>query len=75
MAPALEWISDVMPLSHAVDATTEVTRRADVTGQIVRDLAIVAGCAVLAPDAGAAALCRQTRWWVQGLWSLINGDA
>lgn len=61
MAPVLEWISDVMPLSYAVDATNEVTRRADLTGQILRDLAIVAGCAALALILGAATLRRQTR--------------
>jgi ABC-2 type transport system permease protein len=61
MAPLLEWISDVMPLSYAVDATNEVTRRADLTGQILRDLAIVVGCVVLALMVGSVTLRRRTR--------------
>ncbi len=61
MAPVLSGISDVLPLSYAVDATNSVIRSADVTGELRRDLLVVAGCAVLALVLGAATLRRQTR--------------
>jgi ABC-2 type transport system permease protein len=61
MAAVLDWISTVLPLSYAVDATNLVTRSADVTGELVRDLVVVAGCAGLALVLGAATLPRRTR--------------
>jgi ABC-2 type transport system permease protein len=61
MADVLHWISNVLPLSYAVDATNLVTRSADVTGELIRDLVIVAACAGLALVLGAATLPRQTR--------------
>jgi ABC-2 type transport system permease protein len=61
MARFLEWISDVLPLSYAVDATNAVTRSTDLTGALARDLLVVAGAAALALILGAATLRRQTR--------------
>jgi ABC-2 type transport system permease protein len=60
MTPVLEWLSDIMPLSYAVDALSQVTRSSDVDGTLVRNLLIVAGCAVLALILGAATLRRRT---------------
>jgi ABC-2 type transport system permease protein len=60
MATALEWLSNVLPLSYAVDAMTEVTSSAEVTGDLVRDLLIVAGCGILALVLGAVTLPRRT---------------
>ncbi|MGI5485261.1 ABC transporter permease [Microtetraspora malaysiensis] len=60
MASWLERLSDVMPLSYAVEAMQEVARTGDVTGVLVRDILIVAGCAVLALILGAATLRRRT---------------
>lgn len=60
MTPVLEWLSNVMPLSYAVDALAKVTRSSDIDGTLVRDLVIVAGCAVLALVLGAATLRRRT---------------
>ncbi|WP_375546532.1 ABC transporter permease [Actinophytocola gossypii] len=60
MTPVLEWLSAVMPLSYAVDALTTVTRTAEVDGTLLRNLAIVAGCVVLALVLGAATLRRRT---------------
>jgi len=60
MATALRWISDVLPLSYAVDAMARLTASAEVGGEIVRDLAVVAGCALLALALGAATLRRRT---------------
>lgn len=61
MSRVLQWISDVLPLSYAVDATTAVTSSAELTGTIARDLLVVAGAAALALVLGAATLRRQTR--------------
>jgi ABC-2 type transport system permease protein len=60
MATALYWFSDLMPLSYAVDATKLVTRSSEVTNELVRDIVVVAACAVLALVLGALTLRRQT---------------
>jgi ABC-2 type transport system permease protein len=60
MTPVLEWLSNVMPLSYAVDALTAVTVSADITGELVRNLAIVAACGLLALVLGAVTLRRRT---------------
>ncbi|GGR03183.1 MULTISPECIES: ABC transporter permease [Kitasatospora] len=60
MAPALRVISDVLPLSYAVDAMGRITARSGVDGQVVADLAVVAGSALLALALGAATLRRRT---------------
>ncbi|WP_030573699.1 ABC transporter permease [Streptomyces aureocirculatus] len=60
MQPALEAISNVLPMSYAVDGMTEVLRRPDLTGDFVRDAVIVAGCALLVLALGAATLRRRT---------------
>ncbi|CAM5486647.1 ABC transporter permease [Streptomyces tanashiensis] len=60
MAPALEAISDVLPMSYAVDGMNQVLRHPDVTGDFVRDALVVAGCAVLVLGLGAATLRRRT---------------
>ncbi|MEU7788859.1 ABC transporter permease [Amycolatopsis sp. NPDC049159] len=56
----LNALSDVLPLSYAVDALTQVTRSAEVEGTLVRNIAIIAGCAILALLLGAATLRRRT---------------
>ncbi|MPZ81136.1 MAG: ABC transporter permease subunit [Actinophytocola sp.] len=60
MTPVLEWLSNIMPLSYAVDALTQVTHSSDIDGALVRNLLIVAGCAVLALVLGSATLRRRT---------------
>ncbi|WP_405822217.1 ABC transporter permease [Streptomyces sp. NBC_00838] len=60
MHPVLEAVSNVLPMSYAVDAMNEVLRHSDVTGDFVRDVVIVAGCAVLVLVLGAATLRRRT---------------
>jgi ABC-2 type transport system permease protein len=60
MQPVLEAISDVLPMSYAVDAMNEVLRNADVTGVFVRDVLVVAGCALVVLGLGAATLRRRT---------------
>jgi ABC-2 type transport system permease protein len=60
MASVLTGISDVLPLSYAVDALSQVTRSDEVDGTLVRNLLIVAVCIVLALLLGAATLRRKT---------------
>ncbi|MGA5063171.1 ABC transporter permease [Streptomyces exfoliatus] len=60
MAPALEAISDVLPMSYAVDGMNQVLRHPDVTGDFIRDAVVVAGCALLVLGLGAATLRRRT---------------
>ncbi|MFB7593011.1 ABC transporter permease [Streptomyces sp. NPDC056169] len=60
MAPALEAISDVLPMSYAVDGMNQVLRHPEITGDFVRDALVVAGCAVLVLGLGAATLRRRT---------------
>lgn len=60
MAPALEAISDVLPMSYAVDGMNQVLRHPEITGDFVRDALVVAGCAVLVLALGAATLRRRT---------------
>ncbi|MQY21086.1 ABC transporter permease [Nocardia macrotermitis] len=56
----LEVISDVLPLSYAVDALQQVSRYTGTTGLMWRDLGIVAVFAVVALALGAATLRRRT---------------
>src|SRR5437588_3006126 len=48
MATVLSWLSDVMPLSYAVDALNHVTTSADFDAALVRDLVVVSACVLLA---------------------------
>lgn len=56
----LSAISEVLPLSHAVDAMSAVARSSEVTGAIGVDLVVVAGFVVAAIALGAATLRRRT---------------
>ncbi|MDL4777702.1 ABC transporter permease [Actinomadura xylanilytica] len=60
MASWLEAISRVLPLTYAVDAMQEVSRETGFTGSLAVDLAVIAGCALLALMLGAATLRRRT---------------
>jgi ABC-2 type transport system permease protein len=60
MAGWLQAISDVFPMSYAVEALTEVGANATPTGTMWRDFAIILGCVVVALAAGAATLRRRT---------------
>jgi ABC-2 type transport system permease protein len=57
---ALRLLSDVLPLSYAVDALTEVARGAEPWPGIGGELAVVAGFIVAALALGAATLPRRT---------------
>ncbi|GGR81680.1 transport permease protein [Micromonospora fulviviridis] len=60
MAGWLQAISDVLPLSYAVEALQEVGAHADSTGTMWRDVAIVAGATVAALVLAAATLRRRS---------------
>lgn len=60
MAAVLRRVSDVLPLSYAVDAMTRLTATAGVSALLIRDLAVIAGATLLALSLGAATLRRRT---------------
>jgi ABC-2 type transport system permease protein len=60
MSTVLQWTADVMPLSYAVEAMQQLTLHSELTSTLVRDVIVVAGCALLALVLGAATLRRRT---------------
>lgn len=60
MQPVLEALSNVLPMSYAVDGMSQVLTHTDVTAHFIRDAVIVAGCALLVLTLGAATLRRRT---------------
>jgi ABC-2 type transport system permease protein len=60
MAAPLQWLSNVFPLTYAVDGMQLLAASTAVTGDLLRDLLVVAGASVLALGLGAATLRRQT---------------
>ncbi|CAL9473551.1 ABC transporter permease [Streptomyces althioticus] len=60
MHPVLEAVSDVLPMSYAVDGMNEVLHHADLTTAFLRDIMIVAAVALLVLTLGAATLKRRS---------------
>ncbi|MET3805746.1 ABC-2 type transport system permease protein [Nakamurella sp. UYEF19] len=60
MATWLQVLSDVLPLSYAVQASQEVGLHDSPTGLLWRDLGIVFGCVILALSFASATLRRKT---------------
>jgi len=60
MAPALEWISDALPLTYAYDALHRTATLGETGGLVVRDAAIVVAAAIVALCLGALTLRRRT---------------
>jgi ABC-2 type transport system permease protein len=60
MAGWLEKISNVLPMTYAVDALIQVRGHADPTGTMWRDVSVVVGCILVALLLGAATLRRRT---------------
>lgn len=56
----LEWISNVMPASYALEALQEVGAHPELTGVAIRDIAVVVAFAVLALCLAAVTLRRRT---------------
>lgn len=60
MNDVLQAVSDVLPLSYAVDAMRHVTAAAEVDSGVAADLGVVAAAILVALGLGAATLRRQT---------------
>ena len=60
MASVLRWLSDVMPLSYAVDALQTVTSASSLSGTYWRDAAVVGGCVALGLVLAAVTLRRRS---------------
>lgn len=60
LPPALELVSNFLPLSYAVDAMRTLTTQADAAGEVGRDVAIVAAFALAAIALGSLTLRRRT---------------
>ncbi|HZQ32959.1 MAG TPA: ABC transporter permease, partial [Mycobacterium sp.] len=56
----LQWISNVMPASYALEALQQVGAHSELTGIAVRDIIVVIGCAIIALCLAAATLRRRT---------------
>jgi ABC-2 type transport system permease protein len=56
----LQWISNALPASYALEALQQVGAHADLTATAARDIAIVIGFAVVALCLAAATLRRRT---------------
>ena len=56
----LNWVSDVLPLSYAIDAVFEVAQFAEATAAYWQNLAVVLGFAVVLLGLGAGTLRRTT---------------
>jgi ABC-2 type transport system permease protein len=60
MATPLRWLSDVLPLTYAVEGMQQVAASSEVSGTLVTDLALITGCIVAFLALGAATLPRRT---------------
>jgi ABC-2 type transport system permease protein len=60
MAAPLRALSDVLPLTYAIEGMQRVASSAQVTGRLLVDLGVVAGCTVLFVALGAATLPRRS---------------
>jgi ABC-2 type transport system permease protein len=60
MAPGLEAISNLLPMTYTINALTEVTRHATATSALWRNLTVVALTAIAALLLGALTLQRRT---------------
>ncbi|HUN33861.1 MAG TPA: ABC transporter permease [Trebonia sp.] len=61
MTDVLRWLSDVLPLSYAVDAMQRITASPSWTGAISADVAVILAFTVAALVGGALTLRRRTR--------------
>lgn len=59
MAWPLQWFADIMPLTYSVDAMKQITVYGGWTGDLIRDLMVVAGFAVAALILGSVTIRRQ----------------
>ena len=60
MAAPLRWLSEVFPLTYAVEGMQQLAVSSDVTGTLLVDLGVVAACVVVFVALGAATLPRRS---------------
>ncbi|MEV0175670.1 ABC transporter permease [Streptomyces sp. NPDC050803] len=60
MASFLDYLSDVLPLSYAVDAMTELSRHTGIGADLVAQVSVISAALLLSLVLGAATLRRQT---------------
>ncbi len=60
MAKLLQWFSDIMPLTYAVDAMKQIASHTEWTSDLTKDLIIIAGYIIGALILSAATLRRRT---------------
>lgn len=60
MAAPLRWLSDLFPLTYAVEGMQLVAGRPDVTGELLTDVGVVAACVVVFVALGAVTLPRRS---------------
>jgi ABC-2 type transport system permease protein len=60
MATVLQWLSDALPLSYAVQGLQQVTGSASINGTYWHDTGIVLGCVIIGLALGALTLRRQS---------------
>lgn len=60
MATPLQWLSEALPLTYAVEAMQHVASTSDVTGALAVNVAVVGGCVVAFLGLGAATLPRRS---------------
>jgi ABC-2 type transport system permease protein len=56
----LQWISDIMPASYALEALQQVGAHSELTRTAIRDIVVVIGCAIVALCLASATLRRRT---------------
>jgi len=61
MTPVLRWLSDVLPLSYAVDAMQRISVSGSWTAAIAADVAVIVAFTAAALAGGALTLRRRTR--------------
>jgi ABC-2 type transport system permease protein len=61
MTPVLRWLSDVLPLTYAVDAMQRISASASWTAAIGADVAVIGAFIAAALVGGALTLRRRTR--------------
>jgi len=59
MASFLRWLSDVFPVTYAVDAMRQVSMYATWSSELTRDLVVIGGCGIVALILGATTIRRQ----------------
>ncbi len=61
MTEVLRWLSDVLPMSYAVDAMQQITAGASWSGRVNADIGVILGFTAAALIGGALTLRRRTR--------------